>query len=80
MPPSLTPVIPTVTCASIARANPSFPRGSVGGRDGMSPQFLLDMLLRTAPPPRDRTLDILADFVCVMLEGQMTPDLCPLVA
>ena len=38
------------------------------------------MLLRTAAPLRDRTLDILADFVYVMLKGQMPPDLCPLVA
>ena len=78
-PPSLAHVTPTITSADIASAIFSFSRGLAGGSDGMRPQFLQDMLLRTAAPPRDRILDILTDFVRVMLKGQMNPDLCPLV-
>ena len=76
--PSFMPLTPTGT--DVARAISSFPRSSAGGRDGMRPQFLQDMLLHTAARLRDRPYDILADFVRIMLKSQMSPDLCPFVA
>ena len=84
--PSLPPLsppassAPEVSRAHILRALRSFPRGSAGGRDGMRPQFLLDMLRRTAAPIRNRTLDYIADLVALMIQGRLPAVLGPLLA
>ena len=38
------------------------------------------MLYRISSALRDRTLDILADFVCIIIKDRLPLDLCPLVA
>ena len=46
----------------------------------MRPQYLQDMFHRTATPLHNRTLDMIADFVGVMLHGRLPPDIGPLLA
>ena len=71
---------PEVSCAHIIHAIRSFPRGSAGGRDGMRPQFLQDIIRRTAAPLRSHTLDCIANLVAIMLQGRLPTDLSPFLA
>ena len=77
---SLPPLSPEVSSAHVIHDIRSFPRGSAGGRDGMHPQFLLDILSRTAAPLRSSTLACIADLVATMLQGRIPADLGPLLS
>ena len=80
LPPQASSSPTRVSSAHILRDISSFPCGSAGGRDGMRPQLLQDILRHTAAPLRDRTLAALADLVTVMIRGDLPPDLSPLLA
>lgn len=73
------PAPTAVTKEEVQRAITSFPHGSAGGVDGLRPQDLQDMVGPSVGDASTRLLESLANLLTILLEGRVTPAICPIL-
>lgn len=63
--------------ADVEKAIFSFPAGSAGGLDGLRPQHLKDMIVKSNGEARTKLLLSLVELISVLLSGNVPESVCP---